>query len=165
MHAPRQPVPAIVRDKRFAARLYPHRSLSRAGGRWLIGLAAIPVLAGCAVQMALGAWPVAGFLGLDFVALWLALRLNFRSGLAFEEVAVDPRAVVLRKYSPSGRMREHRFATPLARFRVERHDAIGVVRMALAERGREVSLGQFLNPPDRLTFTRAFSAALAAARQ
>lgn len=165
MDAPRQRVPARAREKRFAARLYPHRSLSATGFRWLIGLAAIPVFAGCAVQMALGAWPAAGFLGLDLAALWLALRLNFRSGLAFEEVAVDPRAVVLRKYSPSGRLREHRFATPLARFRVERHDAVGVVCMALAERGREVPLGEFLNPPDRLTFARAFSAALAAARQ
>jgi uncharacterized membrane protein len=150
--------------QRFAACLYPHRSLGRRGRRWAIGLVALAICAGSIVPIALGAWPVAGFLGLDLAALWLAFRMNERDGRRYEEVAVDPAAVVLRQHDPRGWVREHRFPTPAASFRVDRREPVGIVAMTLGVPGRLVGFGHFLNPPDRESFADAFGRALAAAR-
>jgi uncharacterized membrane protein len=37
-----------------------------------------------------GAFPVAGFLGLDVLALWTAFHLNYRAGQAAEYVRIAP---------------------------------------------------------------------------
>lgn len=112
-----------------------------------------------------GAWPVFGFLGLDVLLVWVAFRANYRSGRAFEEVAVWPHDLLVRKVSPAGRVREHRFNPFFARFNVHRHAEYGITRMRLTGEGREVDIGEFLNPADRESFALAFSQALAAARR
>ena len=51
----------------FDAWLRPHRSLTRRGIAMVLALAAVPsFILGC-VFLAMGAWPVTGFLGLDVV--------------------------------------------------------------------------------------------------
>jgi uncharacterized membrane protein len=149
----------------FAARLFPHRSLSRRGFTVLmLVLALISTVTGI-LFLSIGAWPVFGFLGLDVFLLWLAFRLNYRSGRAFEEVAVWPHDLLVRKVSPSGRVREHRFNPFWTRFRVDRHDEIGITGMFLTAEGREVDIGSFLNPRDRESFASAFGEALATVKR
>jgi uncharacterized membrane protein len=149
----------------FAARLFPHRSLSPNGFTVLMLLLAAISLATGIMFLSIGAWPVVGFLGLDVFLLWLAFRLNYRSGRAFEEVAVWPHDVLVRKVSPSGRVREHRFNPFWTRFRVDRHDEIGITGMFLTADGREVDIGSFLNPRDRESFASAFGEALATVKR
>ena len=62
----------------FAARLTPHRSLSRAGFLLLMAvLGGISFAAGM-VFLVLGAWPVFGFVGLDVLLVYWAFRANDR---------------------------------------------------------------------------------------
>jgi uncharacterized membrane protein len=149
----------------FAARLFPHRSLSRKGFTVLMLLLGVISLTTGLVFLSIGAWPVFGFLGLDVFLLWLAFRLNYRAGRAFEEVAVWPHDLLVRKVSPSGKVLEHRFNPFWTRFRVDRHDEIGITGMFLAAEGREVDIGSFLNPRDRESFASAFGEALATVKR
>jgi uncharacterized membrane protein len=108
---------------------------------------------------------VFGFFGLDFFAVWLAFKLNYRAARAFEEVSVSRAAVVIRKVSASGRAQELRFNPQWVRLEVETIEDEGVARITLRTRGERVPVGRFLNPDDRTTFARAFGAALAEARR
>jgi uncharacterized membrane protein len=149
----------------FAAELKPYRSLGRTGFRVLL------VLTGgfCLIQgpffLVTGAWPILLFFGLDFLLLYGAFWLNYRSAKAREEVTVSRTALSIRKFSPAGRLVEHRFNPFWARFRVRRHDEIGIVSMQVTGEGRQTEIGSFLNPDDRESFARAFTGALATVQQ
>lgn len=135
------------------------------------GFATLMLVLGCGFAAmglgfwSIGAWPVMGFLGLDIGLLWLAFRLNYRAGGAFEEIAVWPHDLVVRKVSPGGRVAEHRFNPFGTRFVVHRHDEIGITFMGIRARDRELAIGSFLNPQDRESFASAFGQALADVKQ
>jgi uncharacterized membrane protein len=152
-------------DLIFSATLRPHRSLGRRGF-----LALMAVIAGLwfftgLYFVALGAWPVLGFVGLDLFAIWLAFRLNYRAARAYEDIEVSRTALVIRKVGPSGRAQEIRFNPQWARLEVERLHEEGVTRIAVRMREARVPIGAFLNPDDRKSFANAFGAALAEARR
>lgn len=149
----------------FAAELTPYRSLGPVGFRILLGLAGVACCLHIGFFTVTGAWPVALFFGADFVLLYGAFWLNYRAARAREEVTVTRDQLAIRKYSPSGKMIEHRFNPFWARFRVRRREAIGIVSMYVTGEGRLTDVGSFLNPDDRESFAAAFTRALATVKQ
>lgn len=149
----------------FSAELTPHRSLGRRGFRVLLALSAVLFLGQAGFFLYHGAWPVGAFFGFDFLLLYGAFRLNYRAARAREEISVSRTDLSVRKYAPSGRMTEHRFATFFARFLVRRHEEFGILSMHVTGEGRGTDIGSFLNPDDRETFARAFKGALATAKR
>lgn len=95
----------------FSARITPHRSMGQQGLRVVMTLVCLASVVGSVPFILAGAWPVAGFFGLDALALYVAFRINFRDARAFEEVAVSPLMVMLAKVSPAGQRDEWRFDT------------------------------------------------------
>lgn len=149
----------------FHAVLTPHRSLGPAGFRMVMGLmAAVCGVSGLAFWLA-GAWPIAGFFGLDVLILWLALKANFRAARAFEEVTVSVRHVVARRVSARGRLeREARFQAFWTRLLVDRDPEDGITAMTLTAHGRSFPVGAVLAPPEREGFATALAGALADVR-
>ena len=148
----------------FRALLMPHRSLGRTGFLVLMGALVFGWGVTGLIFLANGAWPVFGFFGLDVLLVYGAFRLNYRAARVREEVSVSRTALDIRKTAPSGRTEDHCFNPFWTRFRVARHDEIGITAMAVEARGQAVSLGSFLNPEDRESFAQAFSRALATAK-
>ncbi|MCG6114983.1 MAG: DUF2244 domain-containing protein [Mesorhizobium sp.] len=148
----------------FKALLTPHRSLGRTGFTILMAGIVMVWLAFGAGFLAMGAWPVFGFLGLDVLLIYLAFRWNYRSGRVREEIEVSRVRLDIRKYAPSGRMETHQFNPFWTRFAVARHEEIGITDMAVEGEGRRVAIGAFLNPDDRESFATAFGRALATAK-
>lgn len=149
----------------FSAVLTPYRSLGPAGFLVLmIGFGAACFVSGV-VFLAIGAWPVVVFLGFDVAILWVAFRLNYRSGRAYEEVDVFADSVDVRRVSPAGRVEAHSFNPYWARLAVERLEDEGVVRILITSHGQLLEVGRFLNPADKESFAAAFGAALAEARR
>ncbi|MCO5731788.1 DUF2244 domain-containing protein [Rhizobium sp. SSA_523] len=149
----------------FSAELTPYRSLGRQGYRILLALTGLVCLLHAGFFLATGAWPIGLFFGLDFLLLWGAFWLNYRSGRAREEVTVSRTDVSIRKYSPAGRVVEHHFNPFWARFRVRRHEEFGITKMVVTGEGRHTDIGSFLNPDDRESFAKAFRGALATVKQ
>jgi uncharacterized membrane protein len=149
----------------FAAELTPYRSLGRKGFRVLLAISGGFCLLHGLFFMATGAWPIGIFFGLDFLLLYGAFWLNYRAGRAREEVTVSRTNVSIRKFSPAGRMVEHRFNPFWARFRVRRHQEYGITSMHVSGEGRLTDVGSFLNPDDRESFAKAFRGALATVKQ
>ncbi|TCD16055.1 DUF2244 domain-containing protein [Oricola cellulosilytica] len=149
----------------FSALLTPHRSLSRNGFVLLMILSCGVLFVQGFFFFITGAWPVATFLGLDLVALFLAFQLNYRAARAREEVRVSRTELLIRKVTPGGRATDHLYNPFWARFQVDRHREIGITGMQVTGEGRSTSVGHFLNPDDRESFATAFSHALATARR
>lgn len=148
----------------FTALLTPHRSLGTTGFTVLMGILCAIWLGMGALFLSIGAWPVFGFLGLDVLLIYLAFRWNYRAARAREEVRVSRTSLDIRKVAPSGRSEEHCFNPFWTRFRVARHEEIGITGMAVEGEGRRVAIGSFLNPDDRESFASAFGRALATAK-
>jgi uncharacterized membrane protein len=148
----------------FRALLTPHRSLGRRGFMILMSVLGALWLGVGAFFLSIGAWPVFGFFGLDVILIYAAFRLNYRAARAREEVSVSRTAVDILQVAPSGKARNHRFNPFWTRFRIARHDEIGITAMAVEGEGRRVPIGAFLNPDDRESFATAFGRALATAK-
>ena len=149
----------------FSARLTPHRSLGSTGFRVVICFVAAVCMTVGIVFLSLGLWPIMGFMGLDILALWFALKMSYRAGRAHEDVEVSREELLVRQVNPAGRTREHRFNPFGTRFTVDRHEEYGVTDMQLQSRNRVLRVGSFLNPDDKETFAEAFGLALAKAKR
>lgn len=149
----------------FQALLTPHRSLGRTGFTILMAALMFGWLVTGAIFLSHGAWPVFGFFGLDVLLVYVCFKLNYRAARAREEVSVSRTSLDIRKVAPSGRSEAHHFNPFWTRFKVARHEEIGITRMAVEGEGRSVAIGSFLNPDDRESFANAFSRALATAKR
>lgn len=134
--------------------LRPHRSLSLAAFKLMliVVIAVNAIVAG--VFIAHGAFPVAGFLGLDVLALWLAFRWNYRAARREEHVRVSAEQVHVAAIDAKGRA-QHWVLNPLWA-RVGR-DGRGVLIRAGADQMR---VGAFLSPKECDSFAAALGNAL-----
>jgi uncharacterized membrane protein len=149
----------------FRALLTPHRSLNRTGFLLVMAfLTAVSFSAGVAFLL-MGAWPVLGFFGLDVLAIYWAFKINFRRARACEQISVTPSELRLRRVSHRGNVVEWVFNPLWVRLDQETHEEFGVERLYLSSKGNRLSIGSFLSPEEKASFSRALIAALHAARR
>jgi uncharacterized membrane protein len=149
----------------FSALLTPHRSLNRTGFLLLMGFISVISFISGLVFLSMGAWPVLGFFGLDVLAIYWAFRVNFHRATAYEEIAVTPTTLHVRRVTHLGAVSEWSFNPLWVRLDVETSDEFGVERLALVSRGRSLGIASFLGPDEKLSFSKALSAALASAKR
>src|SRR5215475_10280203 len=148
----------------FSALLTPHRSLNRTGFVLVMAfLAAISFAAGVAFLL-MGAWPVLGFFGLDVLAIYWAFKVNFRRAKASEEISVTPSELRVRRISHRGHVAEWVLNPLWVRVDQIADEEFGIERLYLVSRGSRVSIGSFLGPDEKASFSNALKAGLAAAR-
>jgi uncharacterized membrane protein len=143
--------------------LVPHRSLSPKGFLVLMGLLCAVSFVSGAVFAAMGAWPVAGFFGLDFLLIWGAFRLNYRSARRLETVELDASSLVVTRIQPSGRQQHFTFNPYWVRVHLD-EETDGRTRLYFKLHGREVTFGGFLNDDERRSLANSLSGALTSAR-
>lgn len=163
---PTAPVDTDDEPPLFAAILTPHRSLPRIG--FIAVMAAVAALNLVAIVLfsAIGAWPVAPFLGLDVLVVYLAFRANYRHARAFEEVIVTPVDIRVRKVTFHGKAREWRFNPAWTRLHQVIDEEDGqVMGLTLDEGRRKLDIATFLPPVERASFGKALRSALAEARR
>jgi uncharacterized membrane protein len=144
--------------------LRPHRSLSARGFAMLMGLlCAISFVAGAAF-VAVGAWPVVGFLGVDVLLVWIALRVSFARGRARERLTLHEDRFEIERIDRQGR-RERRSLEPYW-LKVELADqGAGAPLVRLRSHGKSTTVGTFLGAGERVELARAIEDALARWRQ
>ena len=154
-----------AQERLFEARLVPHRSLTRNAFRIVIGLFALVSLVSGIPFVLIGAWPVAGFIGLDVVILYVAFRANFRAARAYEDILVTPLELMLAKVTPAGARLEWRFHPAWVRLDRQEHEEFGLQRLSLHSRGRSVEVARFLGPDEKASFASRLTEALFKARR
>ena len=111
------------------------------------------------VFLARGAFPVAGFLGLDVVALWLAFRINYRAAKAEEHILLTPLQMQVKRRSASGAVTYFLLNPVWAKAREE---SLGV---SVWSGGGALRLGAFLSPDERSELARQLDLALYRAKR
>ncbi len=146
------------------ALLTPNRSLSRRGLWLLMGVLVVYNLLVMVFLLAIGAFPVPIFLGLDFVGLAIAFRVSNRRSTRAERVHVTADRVQVSHRPPKGR-EQTVWSSPTAFTRVlveqaGEHDA----RVRLRLSNRMLSIGGGLSPEERSSFAAALERAIRSAR-
>ncbi len=149
----------------FAARLTPDRSLNRRNFQLLLIVFAATAFFTAMPFLILGAWPVAGFMGLDVLIFWMAFRANFRDARAYEVVSVSPAELAIAKVSAKGARAEWRFNPIWVRIDRKEDEEFGLEKLLVMSRGHGLEIARFLDPGSKDDFARQLSLALAEARQ
>ncbi len=146
-------------DLLFDAVLHPNRSLNRGGFLILMALfGGFCAVTGMMFLIA-GAWPVAGFLGLDVLLLYIAFRLNYRDGRLVETLRLTPSNLLVRRVTPGGAVQSWNFQPYWLQVELERptaHDS----RLMLGSHGRRLTVGTFLTSAERVELAAALRDAL-----
>lgn len=144
----------------FDAVLHPYRSLSPRGfGILMLAVAAVSFTAGLAFLL-MGAWPVFGFFGLDVLLIYLAFRLNYRSGRAYERIVLPRQGdLTVERHAPNGERTRWAFEPAWVRVSMA-EPPTRETPLVLSSHGREIAVGSFLLPEERLDVARALSHAL-----
>ena len=152
-------------SKVWQATLTPHRSLDRRAFLVLMGLIILVNLIVGGMFVALGAWPIAGFAGLDVLLIWWAFRANFADARKLERISITEHELVLDRESEKHPPQQTRFVRRWVRVELEEdreRELIG--NLLLVSGGKKVAVGEFLAPEERKTLATALKSALAIPR-
>jgi uncharacterized membrane protein len=155
------PVQAAART--FRAILHPHRSLSRSGFMMLLGFIGFVSLATSIAFTVIGAWPVMGFYGLDLLALYVAFKVNYHAGKAYELVELSPEVLKITQVQASGRSLSFDFNPYWVKVLLNEWPD-GSADLKLASHGKEFEFARFLNAEEKKDFAQALRDALTIAR-
>lgn len=148
-----------ARIQAFEATIYPNQPVGRAGFIGLmLGMSSVSLIMAVGFALA-GAWPVAGFLGLDILLLYLAFRVVRVRARRREHIRINAEGVLVRRVEADGAAREWRFEPYWVRVLMDdppRRDSW----LTLASHGLSLRIGSFLTPAERLELARALRAAL-----
>lgn len=115
--------------------------------------------------MAIGAWPVAGFAGLDVLLIWWAFRANFAGARQLERISITDHELVFDRIQANRPPQQQRFVRRWVRVELEEdreRELIG--RLSLVSGRNRLTIGDFLAPEERKTLAAALRAALAIPR-
>jgi len=146
-------------DVLFDALLTPHRSLSPRGFAILMALAGgIGFVFGGAFIL-LGAWPIFGFCGAEWLLFYFCFRHNFRAQRMSERVRLTHDRLTVERRDRRGRLQSWSFQPYWLRVEMDdppQHHS----QLRLTSHGRSLILGAFLSPGERFEFAAALSEAL-----
>lgn len=146
----------------FEAILYPNRSLPNQGFVVVMTIVIVVNLTLGVVFLALGAWPVLGFCGLDIFLVWLAFKISYRQGRLHERVRLSPEGLWVSRVLPSGHETRWRLEPYWTQVHIDRPDA-HESRVSLVTKGKRLIVGSFLSPKERVAFGERLQRALRAA--
>lgn len=112
----------------------------------------------------IGAWPVAGFMGLDMLLVYGAFHLNYRSARMSETIRIESGSLTLTRVHPSGHSESWSFNPYWVRIDMsEPLSRPGA--LALKSHGRRLAFGSFLTEAEKRSLAQALTAALYALRE
>lgn len=148
--------------RQWSVTLTPHRSLNREGFVALMLIIVLINFSGGLLFLVSGAWPVAGFMGLDVVLIWWAFRRNFADARRAERITVQDDLVTVQRLSPDGNKETLAFNRRWLKVELEFDEPRELVgRLLLVYRGALTEVGSFLGGDERQSLSKALRAALA----
>ncbi len=128
--------------------IFPHRSLSKKGFTILMAIITFICLSGGLVFWFIGAWPVFGFLGLDIILVYLAFKMNYRSGDMYERLLIVSKKLKIFRSFASGKTQVWELNPYWAKAKI-----IDITKnhcqLLIESENKVVSIGSYLNDYDK----------------
>lgn len=144
--------------------LQPHRSLPPFGFRVVLGILAGFGFTSSLCFWWLGAWPVIGFFGAEFLLVYIAFKVSYAGGRAYERVRLLPDVLTVERVHASGRREAFSLQPYWLRVEIE-SDSTQNDRLRLSSHGRSLTIGAFLPPEERAQVADVLRQGLARLRQ
>ena len=102
-----------------------------------------------------GAWPVIGFLGLEFLVVWGAFKLNYNAAKVRETVETTTESLTIKHTDKTGKSKISKFSIGWLRVNVSptiapKTSARYQQRVILSSHGVEAEIGAFLHPSEKI---------------
>ncbi|PHQ69304.1 MAG: hypothetical protein COB93_08395 [Sneathiella sp.] len=123
--------------------LHPSQSLSRSGFIILMSAVITVSFAAGVFFMAIGAWPVFGFFGLDVLLLYGAFKFSFRNGRRREVIEIRNDKFQILRIAANGQSMPTEFQAYWARVLIAKG------QLWVTNRGSSYELGQFLGEEEK----------------
>ncbi len=143
----------------FQAEVVPHRSLSARGMNVLLAVVAAMVAINAAVFVVLGAWPVAGFCGVELLLATILFRLNVRAGKGSEYLTLTHAGLKIERVEPNGTRRATTLTPAWLKLSLEERPGRAPLLVA-TERRRQVEIARDLGEEEKRSLASALSEAL-----
>lgn len=144
---------------RFDAVLHPPTTLGpRSFLLYMAVFGTVSFIAGISFFL-IGSWPVFGFAALDVLLVYYAYRMNFYASRSYETVQLTEDSLTVLRVSPSGRRRRIKFQPYWLKIQMDNPPRPDSALM-LRSHGRELEIGKFLTPEEKLELALALSAEL-----
>jgi len=143
----------------FEALLYPHRSLSQRGF-FILTIGTFTIVAAYGgLFLFLGAWPIFGFLGAEWLLFWWLLRTHFRGDRRAERIRLYADRLVLQQIDGKGLVAESTFE-PYWLQVVLKERGFENPALLLRSHGHAVEIGTFLGAGERRQFAEELQSVL-----
>lgn len=143
----------------FEAVIIPHRSLSRKGlNRLVAAIGSLCAINAC-VFIAMGAWPVGGFTGLELLLAAVLLRVNVLGARASEVVRIGSSGLIVSRTDPKGRRSQRKLAATWLKVVLEERPGSVPLLLLVARDVRE-EVGASLGEDEKRDLALALDAAL-----
>jgi uncharacterized membrane protein len=143
----------------FQAEVTPHRSLSARGLRLVIVFVCAVSLGTTTLFWILGAWPIAGFNGVEILLAIILLKAHQKSARAKEVLLLSGAGLRVRRVDARGKVSE--FLMPAGWLNVVLTERPGrVPGLYLAARGAQVEVAMSLGEPEKRDLAEALAGAL-----
>ncbi len=139
--------------------ILPYRSLSKKSFRNLMIAVCFIFFSIGIFFWSLGAWPVFGFLGLDVLLLYMAFKINYKSGDIFENLKLSNSKLVVTRSFPSGKSQTwnlEAYWTKVEILNTFSNDQ----KLVIKSKEKVVMLGSFLNFNDKKKLMKRINDAL-----
>ena len=145
--------------------LRPNRSLSRGGLAWLLviiwGLLLVPLIP---LLGTTALWVMLPFLLGVLLALWFFIERSFRDGELTEELSLWPDRIAVVRYTPRKASQSWEANPYWVSVHLKAEGGPVDNYLTLKGNGREIELGAFLSPDERIDLRRDLERALGRAR-
>jgi uncharacterized membrane protein len=155
-----QGFPTRAQEPILSLSLRPNRSLTQRGVTWVMALVAVGLAMPLVPLAGTGAgWGMLPFLVAALAGLAWAFRRSFDDGRLTEELRLWPDLIMVERIEPNGAVRRWHANPFWAQPRLIENAAVEKY-LTLKGNGREIELGAFLSPEERVELDSEISAAL-----
>lgn len=135
----------------FEALLYPRRSLDRRGYGLLIGGTGLIIGLYGVTFLLVGAWPIFGFLGAEWLLFWYLFSRHYRGDRRAERLRLFPDRLLVEARDPRGKLTTYMLQPYWLQVILDRADTFHNP-LYLRSHGRQLEIGAFLSPQERREF-------------
>lgn len=149
-------------DAAFSVVLRPYRSLGPTGFFIVMGIVCTVSFSAGIVFLAMGAWPIVGFFGLDMLLVYWAFKASYLSARAQERIELKGGQLLVARRDAAGREAgSWAFEPYWVRLELEELPP-GDNRLTLTSHGRRLTIAAMLGSQERAAFASVLGRALAA---